>query len=859
MTTDTPKSKLTYHQFLKGEVAMKALLRHPCFRFLYTAGAAILLAACALFVAASLLLARRPLPALAQGSGTRTITHTITSDFDVCTVLPGTINRVFTDTVASSADGGEIRLAAFLEDYFDGTEVDATKWNIIEIYSGPPIVSGGLITIENGGIRSAITVPVSGRVFEASARLQQPGGETGWGDIGFGRRDVPGDYGLDEAHRLFVTDDGNKAYANALDDGGTRTDTLIEGIDLTQLHLYSIEWDTTETRYYIDGTYFPTATFPSTFVYEPYVWFYTDQFDDAIDVDWVRVPYYPTTTGQYESCVVDGGPGFLNWTTLSWTADLPSGTSATFETRSSSDGSTWSAWAPVSGSGGTIPSPDGRYLQYRATLTTTDVYASPEIGSVVIGYDSNAPIADAGGPYTTSEGVPLELDGSGSTDPNDSIVAYEWDLDYDGSFDVSATGITTTVTFPDGPEMRTIALRVRDESGLTDEQSTTVTINNVVPTADAGGPYSVDEGGSVALSGSGTDVPSDTLTYAWDLDDDGDFDDATSQSTTFDASSLDGPDTVTVVLQVSDGDGGVTTDTATISVDNVAPTVTNVTNTGPVDEGSPVTVTVTVTDSSPLDTFEYRFDCDNNGSFEISWQTSASAQCTFDDDTGSPFTVRAQARDDDDGLSNVGTTTVTVNNVAPTADAGGPYSVDEGDSVALSGSGTDAPGDTLTYAWDLDDDGDFDDATGPTPTFDATSLDGPDTVTVTLQVSDGDGGVTTDTTTITVDNVAPVIDAGGVYIAVTNEVITFTVTITDAAADSHTVEWDLDFDGTYETVGQTVTRTYAEAGNYQVGVRVTDDDGAWTTDVAQVVINSPSPPSYKIYLPIVIRNASSGS
>jgi hypothetical protein len=158
------------------------------------------------------------------------------------------------------------------------------------------------------------------------------------------------------------------------------------------------------------------------------------------------------------------------------------------------------------------------------------------------------------------------------------------------------------------------------------------------------------------------------------------------------------------------------------------------------------------------------------------------------------------------------------------------------------------PGDSLTYEWDLDDDSIFE-TSGPTPTFDASSLDGPDTVTVTLRVSDGDGGVTTDTAIVAVRNVTPTIEAGGPYKAKTGEIITFTVSITDAVADSHTVEWDLDDNGTFETVGQTVTRTYALEGDYQVGVRVTDDDGAWATDVAQVAIGL-----HEVYLPVVLAD-----
>jgi predicted extracellular nuclease len=75
--------------------------------------------------------------------------------------------------------------------------------------------------------------------------------------------------------------------------------------------------------------------------------------------------------------------------------------------------------------------------------------------------------------------------------------------------------------------------------------------------------------------------------------------------------------------------------------------------------------------------------------------------------------------------------------VAPVADAGGPYTVRVGKDVVLDASGSsDLNGDELTYAWDLDGDGAFDDATGPT----ATSTKGrpPGYYTVAVQVSDGE-------------------------------------------------------------------------------------------------------------------------
>jgi len=75
-------------------------------------------------------------------------------------------------------------------------------------------------------------------------------------------------------------------------------------------------------------------------------------------------------------------------------------------------------------------------------------------------------------------------------------------------------------------------------------------------------------------------------------------------------------------------------------------------------------------------------------------------------------------------------------NSAPVADAGGPYTVKPGGRIVLDASGSsDVDGDELTYAWDLDGDGQFDDATGPTATFRANRP--PGSYTVAVQVSDG--------------------------------------------------------------------------------------------------------------------------
>ena len=97
------------------------------------------------------------------------------------------------------------------------------------------------------------------------------------------------------------------------------------------------------------------------------------------------------------------------------------------------------------------------------------------------------PTADAGGPYTVTEGDSVTLDGSGSSDPGQPsiVLTYEWDFDYDGvTFDVDATGSKPTFSAAaiDGPHTRTVALRVTDRFGATDTISADVAVTRPSPT-----------------------------------------------------------------------------------------------------------------------------------------------------------------------------------------------------------------------------------------------------------------------------------------------------------------------------------------------------------------------------------------
>ena len=127
---------------------------------------------------------------------------------------------------------------------------------------------------------------------------------------------------------------------------------------------------------------------------------------------------------------------------------------------------------------------------------------------VTVKYVNLPPTANAGGPYIVGEGTNLQLNGSGSSDPEDgTALTYEWDLDYNGiTFDVNATAVQPNVNFPDNFAPRTIALRVTDSGLISNIATTILAVSNVVPIAILSGPTSGVSSQSLPFSFSATDL-----------------------------------------------------------------------------------------------------------------------------------------------------------------------------------------------------------------------------------------------------------------------------------------------------------------------------------------------------------------
>jgi hypothetical protein len=102
-----------------------------------------------------------------------------------------------------------------------------------------------------------------------------------------------------------------------------------------------------------------------------------------------RLGEKPGASGSYEAPPHDTGTA-SRWGSLSWRADVPTGTAVTFRTRSGNSAKpdrTWSDWsAPVSDPAGSpIKSPNARYIEWKAEMTGTNG-TTPILNSVTLSY-----------------------------------------------------------------------------------------------------------------------------------------------------------------------------------------------------------------------------------------------------------------------------------------------------------------------------------------------------------------------------------------------------------------------------------------------------------------------------------------
>jgi PKD repeat protein len=468
---------------------------------------------------------------------------------------------------------------------------------------------------------------------------------------------------------------------------------------------------------------------------------------------------------------------------------------------------------------------------YTAILTVTDNdgLTDSDTAQVNIGEGDPPPVADAGGPYTGEPGVPVTLDGSGSSDSGSgTIESYAWEFGDGGS------GVGEVVDHTYAAEgIFNVTLTVTDNGGKVDSDSTTATITGLTPpVADPNGPYNGLIGEDIQFDGTGSDDP-DGAVVAWNWD----FGDGSTGSGATPVHAYSAVDTYTVTLVVTDDDG-LTSVPAVTTAD-----ITDVFVAPIADPNGPYAGT----EAREL-TFDGTgsYDPDGGNIVGYAWDfgdgnTGIGSNPTNIYDLPGTYTVSLVVTDDEGASSAAAETTAEIGvDAPPVADPNGPYSGTVNLPVSFDGSASSDDFAIVDYAWDFGD-GSTGSGVAPEHSYAATGE-----YTVSLNVTDDAGQMDTAATTATIGdgNLPPVADAGGPYVADVEEAITFDGTgSTDPNGDETIDSYDWDFgDGTVmQDAGPTPTHAYTEPGLYHVTLTVTDDFGAMDSDKTEATIGDSQP------------------
>jgi hypothetical protein len=489
---------------------------------------------------------------------------------------------------------------------------------------------------------------------------------------------------------------------------------------------------------------------------------------------------------------------------------------------------------------GKIKDKDGGETEYTNTVTISNV----------------APTATFNASTPVNEGSAISLSLTAPFDPSsaDAAAGFQYAFDCGSGYGLFGTSDSTTCPTDDNGS-RTVKGKIQDKDGGVNEYTASVSINNVAPIATFNAPTSVNEGSNINLSLTDPFDPSSADTtagfqYAFDCDDGSGFGSLSGASTASCPTTDNGSRTVQSKIQ--DKDGGFSTYSGSVTINNVAPTATFAAS-SPSNEGDSNTLSfINASDPSSADTaagFHYSFACDGQtSSLAASYATagtSASAPCPFDDN-GS-YTVKGRIFDKDNGYTDY-SATVVVNNGAPTATFGATSPINEGSSSTLSFTSPSDPSNADTAAgfqYSFACDGLAASlattyaGAGTSDTADCPFADN-GSYTVMGRIFDKDNGYTDYSATVVVNNVAPTIDGLVASAAAScGGINSLTINFTDPAGANDTYSASIDWgDGSPAepfndiSSGDSFGHVYSAAGIYTVSVTVFDEDGGTSTSVS---------------------------
>ncbi len=377
-----------------------------------------------------------------------------------------------------------------------------------------------------------------------------------------------------------------------------------------------------------------------------------------------------------------------------------------------------------------------------------------------------------------------------------------------------------------------IALSVTDDAGASGTGALALTVLDAGPVAQIAGDAVLSEGATGFYdASSSTSFPDAIVSYAWDLDADGEFDDAVG-ATASRAFLADGA--YDIAVRVTDADGSVSVATLPVTVTDAAPKAA-LSGTVLLAEGGNGQFDAGASTSSPDGIAGYEWDWDYDGiTFAPSGDTGVTQSHVFADDGMVTVAVRVT---DSGGSTNVATMQVAVENVAPTVALGGLSTADEGSAFALSLGPITDPGEDSVTAYRIDwDDG------SAVQILSAAELaalggivthvyaDGGATPTIAVDLVDEDGiHPTAGRLDLTVLNVAPTLVLAGNESV--NEGAVYTLSLLDLVDPGTDTLTGISIDWGDGVVGSGALgdngHTYADDGRYVVTVTLADEDGSY--------------------------------
>ena len=452
----------------------------------------------------------------------------------------------------------------------------------------------------------------------------------------------------------------------------------------------------------------------------------------------------------------------------------------------------------------------------------------------------------------------LTVDGSGSYDLENNIVAHNWKfISGPGTVTFDNEWVAKTVAHFPGAGIYTLRLDVGDSFGLISSDLLVVTVSQAIvnnpPVANAGPDKNIQlPANSTTLNGSGTDTDGTIVSYSW------------TKISGPNGSALSAPNSATTNvtgltagqfvyrLTVTDNAGATAFDDVTINVSRAA-NIPPVANAGP-DKNVQLPANSTTLNGSGTDTdgtivsYSWTKISGPNGS-ALSAPNSATTNVTGL--TAGQFIYRLMVTDDS-GASAYDDVIITVTaaaNIPPLANAGPDKNIQlPANSTTLNGSGTDADGTIVSYNWTK--------ISGPN----GSALSAPNSATTNvtgltagqfvyrLTVTDNAGATAYDEVTITVSsaaNIPPLANAGpDINVQLPTNSTTLNGSGTDADGTIVSYSWTKISGPNGSTLSAANSATTQVnnliEGQYVYRLMVTDNNGASNYDDVTIKVSAAS-------------------